>query len=399
MRFDPFDPATLVDPYPYFRWMREHDPVYLIESLGMTLITRAPDVEATLRNTQVFSNAGWMEMMFGDYLVVPEAKFLLSLDPPEHTRLRRLVSKAFTPRMVADLHDRMAAIIDDELDALAASAAPDLVTGLCNTVPMKVIAAMTGVDADMYAEFTQWGYDIIEAINVNVSGITPEPAWEAQVRSSIKNLREYCQALMAERRQRPADDLTSALVHASDEGQRLNEWEVLSMIQATVLAGFETTGKAIGNMVNALVNHPDQLAMVRNDPSLVPNAVKESIRWDSPALFLPRQLKQDAVVAGKEIGAGNFTLVSYASANHDEAKFPDRPEEFDITRDTSGHIAFGLGVHYCLGAALAPKEMEMTLERLLARFSDIVIDTEHAERDGSFFLRGFKHLPVQLTPA
>ena len=131
----------------------------------------------------------------------------------------------------------------------------------------------------------------------------------------------------------------------------------------------------------------------------MPKAVKEAIRWDSPALFLLRQLKQDAVVAGKELAAGSFCLVSYASANHDDAKFPDWPEEFDIHRDTAGHIAFGLGVHYGLGAALAPKEMEVALAGLLRRFSSIELDPDGMERDGSFFLRGCKHLPARLTAA
>ena len=193
--------------------------------------------------------------------------------------------------------------------------------------------------------------------------------------------------------------MVAALVEASDEGDKLTEWEVLSMIQATVLAGFETTGKLIGNLINALVSRPGELAEVRADPSLVPNAVKEALRWDSPALFLPRQVMQDTEVAGKELPAGSFCLVSYASANHDDAKFPDRPEEFDIHRDTTGHLAFGLGVHYCLGAALAPKEAEVALAGLLQRFKDIELDPHGVQRDSSFFLRGFKHLPARLTPA
>ena len=171
------------------------------------------------------------------------------------------------------------------------------------------------------------------------------------------------------------------------------------MIQATVLAGFETTGKLLGNLIHALVTHPDQLALLRSDPSLVANTVREIIRWDSPALFLPRQVTETTEVAGKELAAGSFVLVSYASANHDEAKFPDRPEEFDITRDTNGLVSFGVGIHYCLGAALAPKETEIALSGLLRRCRSIEVDHDNLQRDSSFFLRGFKHMPAALTPA
>lgn len=396
--FDPFDAEVMADPYPYFRWMRENDPVHYVDSLGMPLITRAADVEAALRDVTTFSSTGWMELMFGDYQVIPEAKFLLSLDPPEHTRLRRLVNTAFTRNMVANLETVIRHVVDEAMDTLAESDAPDLVRDVAIPVPIKVIAAMTGVDPDMTDDFARWGATVVHAINVNVSGQVPHEDWDAEVSEAIANLRDYYFALIDDRRRHPRDDLATALVHASDDDDKLSELEVISVLNSSVNAGFETTGKLIGNLMLALFQHPAQLAALRDDPGLIPAAVQEGLRYDSPALFLPRLLTRDHEVAGAQMESG-FCLVSYASANHDPAKFPDHPEAFDITRTTKGHVAFGLGPHFCLGAHLAPRETEVVLEALLRRFSDISYDPEGVRRDPTFFLRGLESLPVTVRRA
>lgn len=396
--FDPFDPEVMADPYPHFRWMRENDPVHFVETLGMPLITRAPDVEAALRDVSTFSSMGWMELMFGDYQVIPEAKFLLSLDPPEHTRLRRLVNTAFTRKMVSDLEGAMRRIVYDAMTALVESEAPDLVRDVAIPVPIKVIAAMTGVDPDMTDDFARWGATVVHAINVNISGQVPRDDWETEVADAIRNLRNYYLDLIEDRRRHPRDDLATALVHASDDEDKLSEFEVISVLNSSVNAGFETTGKLIGNLMLALFQHPDQFAALRADPSLIPAAVQEGLRYDSPALFLPRMLTRDHEVAGTAIEPG-FCLVSYASANHDPAKFPDRPDAFDISRNTRGHIAFGLGPHFCLGAHLAPRETEVVLEAVLRRFREISYDPDGVRRDPTFFLRGLESLPVEVRPA
>ena len=396
--FDPFDAEVMADPYPYFAWMREHDPVHYVDTLGMPLITRATDVEAALRDVTTFSSAGWMELMFGDYQVIPEVKFLLSLDPPEHTRLRRLVNTAFTRNMVANLETAMRRVVDEALNDLAESDAPDLVRDIAIPVPIKVIAAMTGVDPDMTDDFARWGATVVHAINVNVSGHVPHENWDAEVADAIRNLRDYYFALIEDRRRNPRDDLATALVHASDDEDKLSELEVISVLNSSVNAGFETTGKLIGNLMLALFQHPDQLAALRANPGLIPAAVQEGLRYDSPALFLPRLLTRDHEVAGTQLESG-FCLVSYASANHDPAKFPDRPDSFDISRNTKGHIAFGLGPHFCLGAHLAPRETEVVLEGLLRRFRDLTYDPDGVRRDPTFFLRGLASLPVEVRPA
>jgi cytochrome P450 len=396
--FDPFDAEVMADPYPYFAWMRENDPVHYVESLGMPLITRAVDVEAALRDVGTFSSAGWMELMFGDYQVIPEVKFLLSLDPPDHTRLRRLVNTAFTRTMVANLETAMLRVVDEALTTLAESDAPDIVRDVAIPVPIKVIAAMTGVDPDMTDDFARWGATVVHAINVNISGQVPHADWDTEVADAIRNLRDYYFALIEDRRRNPRDDLATALVHASDDEDKLSELEVISVLNSSVNAGFETTGKLIGNLLLALFQHPDQLAALRADPSLIPAAVQEGLRYDSPALFLPRLLTRDHEVAGTPMDSG-FCLVSYASANHDPAKFPDRPAAFDITRNTKGHVAFGLGPHFCLGAHLAPRETEVVLNGILRRFSHIEYDPAGVKRDPTFFLRGLASLPVSVRPA
>ncbi len=396
--FDPFDPEVMADPYPYFHWMRENDPVHMVDALGMPLITRAEDVEAALRDVKTFSSVGWMELMFGDYQVVPEVKFLLSLDPPEHTRLRRLANTAFTRNMVANLESTMIRIVDECMATMAESDAPDIVRDVAIPLPIKVIAEMTGVDPDMHADFAKWGTLIVEAINVNVSGLVPYEGFNDDVADAITNLRAYYFGLVEERRRSPRNDLATALVQASDEGHKLNEFEVVSLLNFSVNAGFETTGKLIGNLLHALFRHPDQFEAVRADRELIPAAVQEGLRYDSPALFLPRRLTRDHVVAGTQIDEG-FCLISFASANHDPAKFPDRPEEFDISRDTRGHVAFGLGPHFCLGAHLAPRETELVLDGILRWFSAVDYDPAGVERDPTFFLRGLKSLPVSVRPA
>lgn len=393
--FDPFDAEVMADPYPHFAWLRENDPVHYVDALGMPLITRAADVEAALRDVATFSSTGWMELMFGDYQVIPEVKFLLSLDPPEHTRLRRLVNTAFTRTMVANLENDMRRVVDEALTALAESESPDLVRDVAIPVPIKVIAAMTGVDPDMTDDFARWGATVVHAINVNISGQVPHEGWDAEVADAIRNLRDYYFALIEDRRRHPREDLATALVHASDDEDKLSELEVISVLNSSVNAGFETTGKLIGNLMLALFQHPDQLAALRADPGLIPAAVQEGLRYDSPALFLPRLLMRDHEVAGTTMESG-FCLVSYASANHDPAKFPDRPDAFDITRNTKGHVAFGLGPHFCLGAHLAPRETEVVLEGILRRFSDIDYDPDGVRRDPTFFLRGLESLPVAV---
>lgn len=393
--FDPFDPEVMENPYPHFAWMRENDPVHMVDALGMPLITRAEDVEAALRDVGTFSSVGWMELMFGDYLVVPEVKFLLSLDPPEHTRLRRLANTAFTRKMVNSLEDTIRRIVDESMTALIESENPDIINDVAVPVPIKVIAAMTGVDPDMYEDFARWGTTVVEAINVNVSGQIPHENWDAEVKECISSLRDYYFELIADRRRNPKDDLATALVLASDEGDKLSEFEVVSLLNFSVNAGFETTGKLIGNLMLALFTHPDQFAALRADHSLIPAVVQEGLRYDSPALFLPRRLTRDHVVAGTPMEEG-FCMVSYASANHDRAKFPDRPEQFDIHRDTKGHVAFGLGPHFCIGAHLAPREAELMLEGILNRFSAIDYDPDGVERDPVFFLRGLHKLPVSV---
>lgn len=372
--------------------------MYDIESLGMPLITRAGDVEAALRDVKTFSSVGWMELMFGDYQVVPEVKFLLSLDPPEHTRLRRLANTAFTRTMVANLEATMVRIVDECMTTMAMSDAPDVVRDVAIPLPIKVIAAMTGVDPDMHEDFARWGTLIVDAINANVSGVLPYESFNTVVADAITNLRAYYLGLVEDPRRHPKDDLATALVQASDEGHKLNEFEVVSLLNFSVNAGFETTGKLIGNLMLALFTHPDQFRAVREDRSLIPAAVQEALRYDSPALFLPRRLTRPHTVAGTEMDEG-FCLVSFASANHDAAKFPDRPEEFDIRRDTRGHVAFGLGPHFCLGAALAPRETELVLEGVLRRFADIELDPDGVERDPTFFLRGLDRLPISVRPA
>jgi cytochrome P450 len=320
---------------------------------------------------------------------------MMSTDPPDHTRLRKLVNKAFTPRMIANFEATTRDIVDARMKEAAAKGEFDYVQDICFPVPSMVIATLLGVDPGMWVQFQTWGNFIVEAGNVKISGTMPYPEWEADMRQAIVDYRAYCLGLMAERRDKETDDLISALVHAADEGDRLSEMEVLSIVTTLLLAGAETTRKMLSSMLLAFLRHPDQLEMVRQDHSLISNAVEECVRWDGPATFLPRKLVRDYDIGGTTVPKDAICFISFASADRDEKLFPDRPEEFDITRDTLGHVGFGRGAHFCLGAALARQEGQIVLEDIVTRFKDIEWDPDRVVRTKSFYIRGLENFPIR----
>ncbi|WP_433238947.1 cytochrome P450 family protein [Streptosporangium sp. CA-135522] len=316
---------------------------------------------------------------------------MLNSDPPDHTRLRRLVSKAFTPRRTEDLRPRVQEITDALIDAMTAKDHADLLDDFAFPLPITVICELLGVPVEDRDDFRDWSTALI----------TP-PLDEDQVRRRTEAndaMRAYFTRAIAERRTEPHDDMISALVAARDEDELLSEQELLSTLTLLLIAGHETTVNLIGNGMLALLVHPGQLKLLRERPELLPSAIEEFLRYESPverATF--RFSTQDLEIAGVPIPKGSLVHVSLGAADHDPGVF-DEPDTLDITRADNRHVAFGHGIHFCLGAPLARLEAQIAFETLLRRLPDIALGCapdEIAWRQGGSLIRGLRALPVRF---
>ena len=314
------------------------------------------------------------------------AEHMLNSDPPDHTRLRKLVNKAFTARTVSRLRPRIEQITDELLDQVAAAGSVDLLESFAFPLPITVICELLGIPTGDRESFRVWS-------NTIVSSVSPE-----QLRRHSAELAAYLQELIADKRANPTQDLLSDLTHVSDEGDRLSEVELISMAFLLLVAGHETTVNLIGNGVLGLLENPDQLAALRADPSLLPGAIEEFLRFQGPVNIATLRFTAEPVRVGDvEIPEGEFVMISLLAANRDGERFAE-PHKLDITRPAGGHLAFGHGIHYCVGAPLARLEAEIALGRLLNRFGEIVLDGEPERlswRD-STLMRGLEALPVRV---
>ncbi|MFB6365188.1 cytochrome P450 [Paenibacillus elgii] len=283
---------------------------------------------------------------------------MLTTDPPDHTRLRRLASKAFTPRMIEGLRPRIQQIADELLDAVQERGRMDLIADFASPLPITVISEMLGIPAADRDQFRKWTRKLLNA--------SLEPDQANIVGELLDEFIEYIKALLAEKRAHPGNDVTSGLVQAHDEGDQLSESELLSTIWLLILAGHETTVNLVGNGTLALLKHPEQMRLLRSDPSLLPSAVEELLRYAGPVMIASRFASEDITMHGKEIRKGEMVLVSLAAANLDPHQFSN-PEALDITREENEHIAFGKGIHLCLGAPLARLEGQVAFGTLLQR--------------------------------
>jgi cytochrome P450 len=323
---------------------------------------------------------------------------MLVTDPPAHTRLRGLVSQAFTPRRIAQLAPRIDAIARELVDRAVAEREVDLVEALTYPLPVVVIAEMIGVPADDRAEFKAWSDALVAPLGTAFFETAP-PERVATLRRVRAELEAYFVRLVEERRRAPRDDLLSALVAAELEGSRHSFPELLAMLILLLVAGNETTTNLIGNAVLDLLAHPAALAALRADPARTSTAVEEVLRFSSPVQMDPRRATRTVELHGVTVAADEFVLCWLGSANRDETVF-ERPETFDVTRRKNPHLAFGFGPHYCLGAALATLEAEVALRVLLARTSDIRrVDDAPLPLHPSIVFRGVRSLPVVLTAA
>lgn len=397
-QYNPFSPEVRANPYPMYAGLRLEDPVHWSQLFEAWVLTRYRDVSALLTdsrfsadrrqaNNRIVQEALKREQEFGPF---GRTQTMLTSDPPQHTRLRRLVSKAFTPRMVEGLRPRIQEIVDDLLGRAAEAGHMDVVRDLSYPLPVIVIAEMLGVPPEHRDRFKAWSDDIVATLG---GPMVPEPVLQ-QGSKSIHELAEYIRAVIAERRQEPRDDLISGLIAAEEQGQILSEDEMLATAMLLLVAGNETTTNLIGNGMLALLRNPDQLCMLWDDPSLIPMAIEELLRYDGPVQATSRVAMEDMEIDGRPIEKGQVVFALLAAANHDPAQF-EEPDRLDITRHPNEHLAFGDGMHFCLGAPLARAEAQIAIGSLVQRFA-----TLEAAGDpvwgGSFILRGVKSLPISL---
>jgi cytochrome P450 len=398
--FHPLDPATRRDPFgAYARGRREH-PVFVHEGLPLRVasVFLYDDVQAILRDPETWSNQFPLVRQLGRAAGDEPPASMLGSDPPEHTRLRSLVSKAFTPRIVQRLEPRMRQIADELVREALEAREVDLVEALAYPLPVVVIAEIIGIPAADRARFKRWSDEAIASLGLVFFGGIDEARVERQLRL-FQEMRGYFVPLAEERRRAPQEDLLTGLVQAEHEGSRLSHDEMLSLLVLLLVAGNETTTNLIGNAVLELVAHPEAEKRLREDPALLPTAVDEVLRYASPVQFDPRRATREVELHGVRLRPDDYVLCWLGSANRDERVF-ERPDVFDVGRDRNPHLAFGFGPHYCLGANLARLEARVSLEALFAHTKGFELATaEPLPLHPSPVFRAVTKLPLRIAPA
>jgi len=391
------EPENLANPYPLYARLREQDPVMWDERTTAWVLTRHSDVYAVLRDPR-FSAARmsigteWIPEELQAKLVPPVRavmRQILFLDPPDHTRLRGLVSKAFTPRVVESLRPRIQALVDDLLDRVQPAGRVNFVQDFAYPLPAIVIAEMLDVppeDRDLFIKWTGDFARLLDGFDMSFEGVI-------QALSGVSEFMDYFRAIVKQRRTAPRDDLLQAMISAEEQGDKLNEEELLGNCVLLLAAGHGTTTHLLSNGMLALLRNPEQLELWRTHPELASSAVVELLRYDSPVQLTSRHPKEDMEIAGKQISEGQEVLLSLGAANHDPALF-SAPDQLILQRPAGRHMAFGQGVHFCLGAPLARLETEIAFNTLLRRLHAPRVATEDLEWMPSLVFRGLRELPI-----
>jgi cytochrome P450 PksS len=392
-------PRIKADPYPFYARLREEAPVYPVtvhvpDRRPAWLVTRYDDAVAVLKDPRLVKDRrnvrdggrAAREPWIPRFLK-PLQRNLLDLDDPDHARLRALVHRAFTPRLVERLRDRVQTLAEELLDRAETAPRWDLVAGYALPIPATVIADLLGVPPEDQQRFHHWSKRVVS--------VSAPRDFLLAIPSLFRFLR-YVRALIARRRAAPRDDLLTALIQAEESGDRLSADELVAMIVILLIAGHETTVNLIAGGALALLQHPDQLQRLRREPSLMPAAVEELLRFTSPVeLATERYAREPIEIAGATIPTGDLVLASLGAANRDPRHFPD-PDQLDLARDPNRHLAFGQGAHYCLGAPLARLEGQIAFATLLRRLPTmrLAVPPENLRWRRSLFLRGLQALPI-----
>jgi cytochrome P450 len=385
------------DPFAFYRRLRTESPVRAVvmpRGLKVWLVTRYADVRDALANPALHKDLRAVNHLFkrhqtksstGDF-GTDLTSHMLNSDPPDHTRLRKLVAKAFTMRRVELLRPRIEEMTDALLSDLSGEV--NLVAEFAFPLPVMVICELLGIPYADRDDFGKWSSELISPVSTESVG------------TASKAMSAYLRALIEAKRATPADDMLSALIQAQDDGDELTEIELVSMAFLLLVAGHETTVNLIANGVLALVRNPDQLATLRANPDLLPGAIEEFLRFDGPLNHATlRYTTEPTEIGGTVIPAGEFVTISLTSANHDDTRFGATAETLDVTRPAGGHMAFGHGIHFCVGAPLARLEGQIAIGRLIDRFPDmtLTVDVEDLSWRNSTLLRSLTALPIRLN--
>jgi cytochrome P450 family 142 subfamily A polypeptide 1 len=371
------------DPFEAYAWLRREAPVWWDAKNDLWAIAKHEDVAFVSTHPDIFcSSQGYRPGVPGD-------PSLISMDPPAHTQLRRMINKGFTPRMVAQMETHVRDLVTRTLDAVAPRGACDFVADVATPLPMLVIAELLGFPLEDWRQLQHWSDDM------NI-GDARHP-----LDSVLKAYEEYCAyfaRIHDEKSARSGEDLVSKLIHSEVDGERLEYDDVLRTTLLLLVGGNETTRNTVAGAMLALVEHPEERAKLLANPALLPVAVEEFLRWVTPIMNFKRTATRDHVLRGQTIRAGQQVLMLYGSANRDEAVF-QRPDTFDVTREPNPHLAFGIGTHFCLGANLARLEIRVMFEELFRRLPDIrLAPGGEVVRYPSTFIRGWSAMPVEFTP-
>ncbi|HEX4660006.1 MAG TPA: cytochrome P450 [Streptosporangiaceae bacterium] len=393
------DPAVLPDPYPVLAGLRDASP-FAVADGALVVVGRHEDCSRILRDPRASSERN-RSLLAPPELRAQRAPSFLSLDPPDHTRLRRLVSKAFGPRVIAGLEPRIRQLCDDLLDAVVRGDAEagggrqvEVVSQLAYPLPVRIISELLGVPAGDHSRFAGWSASLAHALQPQF--VAADPASAAVAQQARLEFADYFRELIAARRARPADDLLTELIRAEDDGQRLSEAELIATCVLLLVAGHETTVGLISNAILALLRHPDQLAALRADPDLAVGAVEETLRFDAPVQLTGRVARGELPVGEVRAPDGAVLLLLLAATGRDPAVFAD-PDRFDIRRGAANHLAFAAGPHFCLGAPLARLEATIALQAFAARVTDPELDPAGLAYKPNLNLRGPERLVVAFS--
>ena len=379
--YDPFDPAIIANPFPHYQLLQQEAPVYEVEKYGFYVLSRYDDVVSAAQDWEHFSTT-WGP---GPQRIENPVASILQSDPPEHTRLRSIVSKAFTPRAVRACEPLVDRYAHECIDAILERGEADWIDEYSIPIPVVVIAELLGVPREDRALFRKWSDDIVGAI-----------AGKVDAGPSQLEFNDYFSKVVATRQREPRDDVISKLLQPNSKGEQLTTPEVLSFCLSLLVAGNETTTGLIGNLFFELAKRPDDWKRLREDPSLVASAVEESLRFDAPNQGLFRHTVKEGELHGVVIPAGRKVLLLFGAAGRDPDHF-DRPDQFDIARSPNRHIAFGAGIHHCLGASLGRLEANTALRIATERIAEIRLIDESPPYVPVFFIRCPEHYRIAAT--
>ena len=389
-----FGPELLANPYPVYHLLRLQGPVLWLPALDGWLVTSYEEVSRGLRNPQLSSDRfpRAKERIEARGLRSPlsdRVKSMIHRDAPDHTRLRGLVNKAFTPQVVAAMEAHIQSIVNALLDVVPQTGEFDLIECLAYPLPITVIAELLGLPTKDREQLKGWSDEVAMFLSGDVGSLTQEQL--DRIVKARRELADYLASIIGERRANPGDDLLSALIEAEEDGGHLSDDELMSTAILLLVAGNETTTNLIGNGMFALLRHPEEFRRVWDDPALVPSAVEEMLRFDSPVQLTNRLAKEDLNIAGTAVKRGQVVYLMLGAANRDPVQFPD-PDRFDVTRANNKHVAFGAGAHFCVGAPLARLEARIVVRTLRERYPNLRLSSDIPKYRENFNLRGLKAL-------